>query len=89
MNKKNLLSIGFFFGILVSLSCQDGPPKGEGNHPRPPKEALEACSKKSSGANCEFTGMNNTKVTGTCFQPNTSLPLACRPNGEMLPPAKR
>jgi hypothetical protein len=88
MNKYKLLIAIFFLGILLSISSQDGPPK-EGEHPRPPKESLEACAKKSSGSSCEFTGKNNEKVTGTCFQPNTSLPLACRPNGGMQPPAKK
>ena len=45
----------------------------------PPPEALEACDGKTDGDECAFEGRFGS-VTGTCFRPEASLPLACRPD---------
>ncbi len=50
-----------------------------GNAKQPPQVAINACNKKTSGNQCQFTGMNGESLSGTCRQiiPNT---LACVPN---------
>lgn len=52
---------------------------GDQQHRRPPPEALDACQGKASGAACSFTGRRDETVSGTCFAPQSDLPLACRP----------
>lgn len=44
----------------------------------PPQEALSACSAKSAGASCSFTGGRGETVSGTCQMPPGSS-LACVP----------
>ena len=44
----------------------------------PPQEALTACSAKSAGASCSFTGGRGETVSGTCQTPQGSL-LVCVP----------
>jgi uncharacterized protein YdeI (BOF family) len=46
---------------------------------RPPKEAVDACQSSSSGASCSFSGREGKQMTGTCWSPDTSKPLACKP----------
>ncbi|MEZ4703697.1 MAG: hypothetical protein R3A11_00595 [Bdellovibrionota bacterium] len=48
------------------------------HHRKPPKEALDACQSKQAGDPCSFEGMHGN-VSGTCFTPETSKPLACKP----------
>lgn len=70
--------------IILSCSLQalaepspgKGPPRGE--HPRPPKEALEACEGKQADDACSFTH-DGKELVGTCFTPAEDKPLACRP----------
>ena len=58
---------------------QKGGSDGQGGKKRPPKEALEACSGKTSGTQCSFSGRGGETVSGTCWSPETSKPLACKP----------
>jgi hypothetical protein len=44
----------------------------------PPPEAVAACSGKSAGASCTFQHKDRTE-TGSCFAPDASLPIACKP----------
>jgi len=44
----------------------------------PPPEAVAACSGRSAGASCTFQHKDRTE-TGTCFTPDPSLPIACKP----------
>ncbi len=63
-------------------SSQGMQPGGQGGHHHPPKEAIDACHGKASGAACIFVGRRNNNVTGTCFAPpknNENHPMACRP----------
>ncbi len=57
------------------------PPDGDGP-PRPPREAVEACSGKSSGDSCTFSGRAGETLSGTCFTPAQDKPLACRPENK-------
>ena len=51
--------------------------KGGGH--RPPREALDACQSKKAGDACTFESPHGA-VTGTCFTPESSKPLACKPS---------
>ena len=50
------------------------------NHKKPPKEAMQACQNSASGDSCTFSGKNKESVSGTCFSPESSAPLACKPD---------
>ncbi len=58
---------------------QDQSQSGRGGGRRPPREALEACKNKSSRDTCSFTGRGEN-LSGICFSPDSSKPLACRPD---------
>ena len=58
---------------------QGGPGMQQGGHRKPPKEALEACKSKKAGDSCSFTSPHGNE-TGTCFTPESSKPLACKPS---------
>jgi hypothetical protein len=57
---------------------------GQGGAPRPggprtpPPEAVAACSGKSAGATCTFQHKDRNE-TGSCFTPDPSMPVACKP----------
>ncbi len=71
--------------------AQPSPGQGGQNGeppPRPPQEAFDACKSLASGASCSFTGMQNTKVQGTCWAPENK-PLACKPAQAPGAPAKK
>lgn len=60
-------------------------PKNDQHHhpdneqrPRPPIQSREACQGKAVNEGCTFDG-EDAPVTGTCWQPNASTPLSCRP----------
>lgn len=66
---------------LQNSGPQNPGPQGDR---QPPQEALNACTKKSSGNSCQFSGMNGEKISGMCRQaPNNSL--ACVPNDMPFP----
>lgn len=74
----------FGMALVLGSLCLAGlamaqPPK------QPPPEALEACESLASGDECSFSGPQG-KVEGTCFTPDSSKPLACRPNQPPPPP---
>lgn len=52
----------------------------EPRHHRPSPEALAACEGQAAGASCSFTRHEHS-IQGTCFTPDSSKPLACRPTG--------
>ncbi|PZX12716.1 hypothetical protein [Celeribacter halophilus] len=52
-----------------------------GQQQRPPSEAMDACSGKSSGASCSFSGRDGESMSGTCSSPDSNAPLACTPEG--------
>lgn len=45
----------------------------------PPREALVACDSKKAGDACSFQSPHGA-LTGTCFTPEASKPLACKPS---------
>lgn len=65
----------------VTLAQNSGPGGG-----RPPREAVDACEGKSSGAACSFEGRDGSS-SGTCQSPESNVPAACVPEG-MEPPKK-
>lgn len=90
--KTSILWVSFLLALpLVSFGSDGGndgkmeqdPPPGQGSrgpqgHRGPPREALEACKSKQSGAECSFTTPRG-KETGKCWTPDSSKPLACKP----------
>jgi hypothetical protein len=61
-------------------SGAQGPtgPSRPGAPRTPPPEALAACAGKAAGASCTFQHKERTE-TGSCFTPDPSLPIACKP----------
>jgi hypothetical protein len=51
---------------------------GSTEHRRPPPEALAACQGHKFNDACSFGSTHGTE-NGTCFQPDGSHPLSCRP----------
>ena len=83
MNKKIIATS--LLAILTTLSLstvnaeqkRKGPPGGG----KPPVEAFEACSDKSEGDSCSFTG-GRGDVSGMCkAPPHGEGELACAPEG--------
>lgn len=73
-----LASVGTF---AQDYNSSDSSSQGRRGKRRPPQEALNACSDLSSGDSCEFTSQRDGRsLSGTCFQPSTDKPLACKPN---------
>ena len=70
--------------LLVSLSVHadfsHSSSKEGGERRGPPKEAVSACEGEKSGATCSFSGREGREVAGSCWAPNESLPLACKPS---------
>lgn len=82
------------------------PPMGMMGHRGPPPEALEACKGKKADDACEFgmpappkdapkakaraEAKGDRKLSGKCWSPDPSKPLACRPSsgGHPLPEPK-
>ncbi|MAZ49071.1 MAG: hypothetical protein CME65_10940 [Halobacteriovoraceae bacterium] len=71
--------LAMFSVSVMAQSDQKGPSRGENGHPRPPKEALEACKSLKSGDSCKFTTQRGDE-SGTCFTPSSDKRLACKPN---------
>ena len=61
---------------------RQGPPDrgdDEQQRPRPPREAIDACSSADEGDRCSFEGRRGEDVTGTCRELGDDL--ACVPAG--------
>jgi YHYH protein len=77
-------SASCFRGKSVSTGPSAGAPSQptqQGSMPSggtPPQEALTACSAKSAGGSCSFTGGRGETISGTCQTPQGST-LACVP----------
>ena len=59
--------------------AQAGGKGGPGDQ-RPPREALDACEGKSTGAACSFDARDGA-MSGTCQSPDAQAPAACMPKG--------
>lgn len=61
------------------------------DHPKrpphvPPKEAVDACAKKTAGDTCSFQ-IHDRDIAGSCDTgPDGNGPLACHPDGPPPPP---
>lgn len=81
-------SVSCFRGKPVTTGPSSGAPAGgagggtqaimPSSGMTPPQEAITACSKKTQGASCSFTGGRGETVSGTCDTPPGSS-LACVP----------
>ncbi len=86
------VSLFFALSLATSLLCAQpsgNAPPADGQHRKPPQEALDACKSLKAGQDCNFTSPHGA-VSGSCFAPE-GKPLACRPknapNG--APPAPK
>jgi len=76
INVRSLL-VALSFGAPLAAQS-GGPPSGP---PRPPQEAIDACSNRAEGDACSVTFGDRT-IEGTCRRgPNGDGPLACAPKG--------
>ena len=68
------------FAQLISGNEGSGSGRGQGQgRGGPPKEAVEACSAKSEGDSCSFSGRKGYNVAGTCTTKQNVL--VCFPEG--------
>jgi hypothetical protein len=65
-------------GATAYAQTTPGPQPVAGEHHGPPPEAIAACKSSRLGQACSFTSPRGAE-SGTCFQPDASKPLACRP----------
>jgi hypothetical protein len=66
-------------GTPVKAQSPPGPEAGGGEHHGPPPEAIAACKTSKLSQPCSFTSPRGAE-SGSCWQPDTSHPLACRPD---------
>ncbi len=83
IHARNLALVGMSF-IALATQAQQAPVgqdqpsnRPQGEHRKPPPEALAACKSLASGAACNFTSPRGAEA-GTCGAPE-GKPLACRP----------
>jgi len=62
------------FTAEPSLYLAQSGPGGK----RPPREAMDACEGKTSGAACSFDAREGN-ISGTCRAPDDTAPAACVP----------
>src|ERR1700722_6465727 len=88
--KKNIIrstttlcaKIVLCFIISSQAYSQEGPPK-------PPKEAIDACSGKTDRASCSFVTPNGDTINGSCRKgPPEVNELACGPSNDKPHPAE-
>lgn len=82
---RALLLTGMLIATSISLTAaaqsEDGEERQRGKRRGPPPEAIEACSNRSEGEACSFTGRRGD-MTGVCFAPpRDNAELACAPEG--------
>lgn len=89
---SSLAALGLFMACSCMAQSAPQPPQGQIGKPQagqgqqrerrgPPPEALAACQALASGAACSFLDKEGKPMSGACFSPQASLPLACRPGG--------
>ena len=71
---------------LLSVAALAQPSDPAGRPPGPPQEALQACSGKSDGASCAFSGRDGRQLGGTCRAGPQGEPPACMPAHPPPPP---
>ena len=77
------IACALVLATLITVDTATAQPGGEdGKRRGPPAEAIEACSDKSEGATCGFSGRRGEALEGTCFAPpGDGNELACKPEG--------
>jgi hypothetical protein len=86
MNAKTLSRLAIMLAAATAIASgatafaqtPPGPQPGGGEHHGPPPEAIAACKALKLSQPCSFTSPRGVE-SGTCFQPDASKPLACRP----------
>lgn len=79
--KKIVLGIMVMFicGSVAFAQRGGGRGGGQGRGQGAPQEAIDACSSKSVGDSCSFSGRNGDAVSGTCIEDGDDI--ACAPEG--------
>lgn len=62
-----------------AVPAQGGANGEASQHHGPPPESLAACKNRKLNDACSFTSSRGA-MSGSCFQPDASKPLACRPS---------
>lgn len=85
VTKEFPYTVGCFKGTPVQTGPSAGAKTGSTNTQNsqnpmggPPQQAIDACSGKSSGSNCQFSDSHGSH-NGTCVSP-PGMPQACAPN---------
>ena len=65
--------------LLSMASAVYAQSQPQQEHRRPPREAVEACNKKSEGDECSFTGRRQDKISGQCRMGPRGEKMACVP----------
>jgi hypothetical protein len=72
----------FLLAFIAFPAFAEGPQHQQGGgHRGPPPEALAACKGRAAGDSCSFSSPHGDSVSGTCFTPDSSKPVACKPAG--------
>ena len=77
------IACALVLATLITVETASAQPGGDdGQRHGPPPEAIEACSNKSKGDSCGFSGRQDEALEGTCFAPpREGKALACKPEG--------
>ncbi len=75
------LLFALFVSNALAQATQNKPSQQGGEHRGPPPEALAACKGAKAEKACNFIGGQGETVKGTCWAPDSSKPLACKPAG--------
>jgi hypothetical protein len=86
MNANTLSRLAMMLAAAAAIAAgspataQTPPPPqpGGGEHHGPPLEAIAACKSSKLSQPCSFTSPRGAE-SGSCWQPDASKPLACRP----------
>jgi hypothetical protein len=78
--QKSILITLCIATMVLSAEESNHPPHKKGG--QPPKEAISACSNKSSGESCNITTPRGDTLSGTCENTPDGKYFACKPADE-------
>lgn len=76
MKRSHLL---FSVSVLTGFLSLSARAQEECHRRPPPEEAFEACEGLKANDACSFEDPDGNQISGQCFSPEASRPLACRP----------
>ena len=75
INSLYIYAVLMTTGNSFAVAADDSGQRRRG----PPQVAIDACSERSEGDACSFTGRGDRNLEGTCFAPPQGDQIACRP----------